>query len=100
MNGLRGQVVTTQVPVEEGIFTWPPGADGRVHLLGSRCAACGTHTFPPQDGCPRCMGTSMEPVQLARRGSLWTWTVQGFPPKAPPYIGEVDPGSFQPFGVG
>ncbi|MEI2419309.1 OB-fold domain-containing protein, partial [Arthrospira platensis SPKY2] len=25
---------------------------------------------------------------------------QGFPPKAPPYVGEVDPASFQPFGVG
>ncbi len=39
-------------------------------------------------------------MQLAPRGTLWTWTVQGFPPKAPPYIGESDPARFVPFGVG
>jgi uncharacterized protein len=31
---------------------------------------------------------------------LWTWTVQGFPPKAPPYVGNADPKTFEPFGVG
>lgn len=42
----------------------------------------------------------MEKVALARRGTLWTWTIQGFPPKAPPYAGESDPARFEPFGVG
>lgn len=42
----------------------------------------------------------MEPVELARRGTLWAWTVQGFPPKAPPYAGDDDPSRFEPFGVG
>jgi uncharacterized protein len=31
-------------------------------------------------------------------GVLWTWTVQRFEPKSPPY--EVPPGGFQPFPVG
>src|SRR3954467_5397927 len=69
-------------------------------LVGSRCSAGGTHAFPGQDGCPRCTQTDMEDVELASRGTLWTWTVQGFPPKAPPYLGETDPARFQPFGVG
>jgi uncharacterized OB-fold protein len=56
--------------------------------------------FPVQSGCPKCTGTQTETVELARRGTLWTWTVQGFPPKAPPYLGDVDPKSFQAFGVG
>jgi uncharacterized protein len=87
----------TDHPVEDGIFTVT--ADGPC-LIGSRCTACGTHTFPVQDGCPRCTGTSMERVELARRGTLWTWTIQGFPPKSPPYVGDIDPERFEPFGVG
>ena len=26
----------------------------------------------------------VEPVELGTKGTLWTWTIQGFPPKAPP----------------
>lgn len=65
-------------------------------LLGSRCNDCAAHTFPRQDGCPRCTGTAMAETPLARTGRLWTWTVQGFRPK-PPYIGT--PGH-EPYGVG
>jgi uncharacterized OB-fold protein len=36
---------------------------------------------------------------LATRGELWSWTVQCFPPKAPPYLpGGVE--EFEPYGVG
>ena len=45
------------------------------------------------------MGSETETVELARKGTLWTWTVQGFPPKAPPFAGRTDSG-FEPFGVG
>ena len=83
-------------PVEDGIFSL--GSDGP-RLLGSRCTACGTHMFPVQDGCPRCTATSMKPSS-SPRGTLWTWTIQGFPPKSPPYIGDTDPERFVPFGVG
>jgi uncharacterized protein len=87
----------TQVPVEDGVFTWP---SDEPHLLGSRCNDCGNHMFPTQSGCPRCTGSSTESVELARRGTLWTWTVQGFPPKAPPYLGPTDLASFRAYGVG
>jgi uncharacterized OB-fold protein len=39
-------------------------------------------------------------VKLGTRGTLWAWTIQGFPPKAPPYLGETDPEKFRPYGVG
>ena len=42
----------------------------------------------------------MESVTLGKKGTLWGWTVQGFPPKSPPYLGDSDPDTFQPFGVG
>jgi hypothetical protein len=83
--------------VDPGVLVLTP--DGP-RLIGSRCVVCGTHTFPVQDGCPRCTATSMEAVELAYRGTLWTWTIQAFPPKAPPFVGDVDPERFVPFGVG
>ena len=51
-----------QVPVAEGIFTWP---SDEPQLIGSRCTECGIVTFPRQDSCPRCASTAMEHL-LAR----------------------------------
>ena len=87
----------TQVPVVEGV--WSVRDDGP-HLLGSTCLDCGTYAFPPQSSCQRCAGTNTEPTELGNRGTLWTFTVQGFPPKSPPYRGDTDPATFRPFGVG
>ena len=86
-----------QVPVEEGVFTWP---SDEPRLIGSRCTDCGNVMFPTQGGCPKCSGSSTEPHELTRRGTLWTWTIQGYPPKSPPYRGDDDPKTFEPFGVG
>jgi uncharacterized OB-fold protein len=54
-------------------------------------------TFPFQRYCPRTAADDMERIELGRRGTLWTWTIQGFPPKRPPYDG---PEPFEPFGLG
>ena len=86
----------TQVPVAEGIFTFPSDAP---QLIGSRCRACAIVTFPAQDSCPRCASTEMEAHKLARRGRLWAWTTQAFPPPSPPYSGPAG-SAFVPFGVG
>ncbi|WP_420452275.1 Zn-ribbon domain-containing OB-fold protein [Ilumatobacter sp.] len=88
--------MTTTVAVADGIFTIH---DDRPVLLGSRCVNCGNHMFPRQSGCPKCMHDDQEDVELATRGTLWTWTVQAFPPKAPPYLGPVGD-DFEPYGVG
>lgn len=84
-------------PIAEGLFTWP---SERPQLLASRCRECGELSFPRQDGCPACTARSPEEVLLSRRGRLWTWTIQRFPPPAPPYIGTSDRDRFVPFGVG
>jgi len=83
-----------QVPIAEGLFTGPPDAP---QLVGSRCTRCREVTFPKQSSCPACTGDSAEEVLLARRGTLWTWTIQRFPPP-PPFIGDTEP--FAPYGVG
>ena len=85
-----------QVPVAEGIFTFPSDAP---QLIGSRCTACGIVTSPSQDSCPRCASTEMAEHMLARRGRLWAWTTQDFPPPSPPYSGPSGT-AFVPFGVG
>jgi len=68
--------------------------DGVPTLVGARCTTCETHTFPRQDACPRC-GAATVTQALPTMGSVWSWTVQRFEPKAP-YRGPV---GFEPFAV-
>ncbi len=86
----------TRVPIAEGVFTWPSD-DPR--LIGGRCGQCGIVTFPSQDSCPRCASTQMGEHLLERRGRLWAWTTQEFPPPSPPYTGPSGE-DFVPYGVG
>src|SRR6516165_6496345 len=83
-------------PIADGLFDWP--AD-EPRLTGGHCVECGTTTFPHQDACPRCGAQPLERQPLERRGRLWAWTTQEFPPPAPPYAGAQGP-DFEPFGVG
>lgn len=72
--------------IAEGLFTdeVPP------RLIGGRERSTGRVVFP----CPP--GASCEPVPLGREGRLWSWTVQRFRPKTPPYAG---PEAFAPWIV-
>jgi uncharacterized OB-fold protein len=82
--------------IDEGVIG---GTEQDPRLIGSACRQCGNVTFPRQSSCPRCTSEDVEPRDLATRGELWTWTVQCFPPKAPPYLeGGVE--EFEPYGVG
>ena len=75
------------------------GTEVQPRLIGSVCARCGTVTFPRQRSCPRCTSEDVHPRELATRGELWSWTIQCFAPKAPPYLpGGVE--EFEPYGVG
>ncbi|MCY1442079.1 hypothetical protein D9M71_584250 [compost metagenome] len=74
------------------------GAQGPI-LLGSRCRQCGEHYFPIADNCTRCSASEFESCEIGREGRLWSWTIQGFLPKAPYNSGESEV-DFQPYGVG
>jgi uncharacterized OB-fold protein len=88
--------VTARVPIAEGVFGGPSSAP---HLLGARCGACGTHTFPAQAGCPRCGSEAMTVVPLSDRGTLFTFTTQEFLPKEP-YTGPETEDDFAGYLVG
>jgi uncharacterized OB-fold protein len=70
--------------------------EGEPRLVAARCGACGALAFPPRPRCAAC-GGEVERVPLPRRGTLWTWTTQGFEPPSPPYVAE---GEFEPYAVG
>src|SRR5580693_4405597 len=86
-----------QIPVAEGLFTWP--AD-EPRLIGARCAGCDLVGFPAGLACQRCGGTEVSPTLLPDRGTLWTFTTQGFRPPSPPYDGADTAETFQPYTVG
>jgi len=79
----------------EGPLTAVPEAGSRLH--GSRCAGCAVAVYPADPACPRCGGPA-DPVALSDTGTLWTWTVQRYAPKSPPYV--VPDAGFGPFAVG
>ena len=84
-----------QVPVMEGIFTWPSESP---RLIGSKCKKCGTVFFPVTFRChdPECRGEEVEEIEISPRGKLWSYTINYYP-LPPPF---KPPQEFKPFGVG
>lgn len=86
-----------QVPVAEGLFTWP---SDEPRLIGARCAGCGLVGFPAGAACQRCGGTEVTETLLPDRGTLWTFTTQDFRPPSPPYDGTDTAETFRPYALG
>jgi hypothetical protein len=76
-------VAVKRTPAVEGWF----GEDASgAYLVGTRCKACGTYFFPKETYfCrnPRCAGSDFEQVALSRRGVLWSYTNNCYPPPHP-----------------
>ncbi len=85
-----GQLIDSMArPVAQGLFAT---TDAGVVLLAGRNRTDGRMVFPLP------AGADFEPVRLSGAGTLWSWTVQRFPPKAP-FDGPVGE-SFVPYAVG
>ena len=88
-------MTATALPAIEGWFT--TGDDPR--LLGSRCTTCGTVSFPKATGLcrnPGCRGRELVDHELARTGTIWSYTDAQYQPP-PPYLSATDP--FEPFAL-
>jgi uncharacterized OB-fold protein len=68
-----------------------------VWLIGGRRKSDGRIVFPLPSGVAR---AQYEPERLSREGTLWSFTVQRFRPKTPPYAGADDDKTFKPFALG
>lgn len=66
--------------------------DKTVRLVGGRHRVDGRIVFP----LPRDSDGSWEAIELPTRGRVWSYTVQRFRPKTPPYAG---PEAFAPYAV-
>ena len=67
------------VAVADGLIA---GSAEAPELIGSECRRCGVVAFPRQGSCAACTSSDVQERRLARRGTLWTWTIQCFPPKS------------------
>lgn len=79
--------MTTQVPVAEGLFTWP---SDEPRLIASE--RDGVLVFPAEPGAPERL--------LGNRGTLWSFTTQQFRPPSPPYDGDDTGETFVPYAIG
>jgi uncharacterized protein len=77
-------------PIAEGLWndSDPP------QLIGARRKNDGEIIFPMPQGDA---AEGYDAVALPPTGTLWSWTIQSFRPKTPPYIG---PEEFVPFAIG
>lgn len=80
----------TPQPIAPDLFE----SDPEPHLVGGRHRETGVHVFPLPDGNER---PAYDRVALSRTGTIWSHTIQRFPPKSPPYAGA---GPFEPYAVG
>ena len=70
-----GETIPMGVPPESALFA--RGAVEMLGLLGGRCVDCGTISTPPSihPTCINCGGPKLEPVALARSGSVHTYVI-------------------------
>jgi uncharacterized OB-fold protein len=89
----------TRVPAVEGWYTTPePGDPDEPHLIGAKCATCGTYVFPPRgDDCPNpaCDSTELTSTPLSRKGRVWSYTENRYAP--PPPFKATEP--FEPYAL-
>ena len=81
-------VEMTSQPIAPQLFESAPVP----HLIGGRHRQTGRVVFPLDTN-----DEQFEAVALPSSGTLWSYTVQRFRPKTPPYMG---PEQFEPFALG
>lgn len=83
-----------RVPAVEGWFT----VDDEPALLGARGVESGSYFFPTTiatSANPAAPGEEREPVALSRRGTVWSFATNHYPPPEP----YVSPDPFVPYTV-
>ncbi|MER3452185.1 MAG: benzoylsuccinyl-CoA thiolase [Acidimicrobiia bacterium] len=80
------------------VATWFGRDAHGAYLVGRHCRSCGSWVFPPVTPfCPNpaCGASDLEDRPMSRRGTLWSYTENRYPPPPPYVAGEP----FEPYTV-
>lgn len=72
-------------------------------VMTTRCKKCGTRYFPPKMDCPSCLDSEVEWFEIAKNGTLVTYSIvnygpSGFEDEAPYTLGIGDFDELRVFG--
>jgi len=84
-----------RVPIKPGFFTVPEDAREAPKFLATRCEDCGEHFFPRRSVCAKCLSERVAPVELAGRGTLYSYTFVHLP-----LFGSTNLAHMDGYGVG
>ena len=73
-----------EVPFVPGFLPTPLSPRENLHLLGTKCHNCGTILLGTREFCENCTSSDVEVIALGKKGKVWSYTIQRFPPP-PPY---------------
>lgn len=62
------------MPIKEGYFTIPDDPAAVPNVIVSRCRDCGEHFFPKRMVCGQCLSRALDTVEIAARGTLYSYT--------------------------
>jgi uncharacterized protein len=82
--------MSTLAPIASDLWT----DEAQPRLIGGQRKSTGEIVFPMPEGDA---AADFDRYPLSRQGTLWSWTIQSFRPKSPPYDG---PEEFTPFALG
>ncbi len=68
-----------RVPIKPGFFTVPDDPAAAPMFLATRCGDCGEHFYPRRAICAKCLSERTSDVELAGRGTLYSYTFVHFP---------------------
>ncbi len=68
-----------RVPIKPGFYTVPDDPSEPPKFLASRCNACGEYFYPRRTVCGQCMSDDVSAVELASRGTLYSYTFVQMP---------------------
>jgi len=77
-----------RVPFRDGFLTRDLADLDAVHLAGSTCNTCGIALFGERHRCENCSSRDLRPAVFAPTGTIFTYTVQRYPPPQPHAVPE------------
>lgn len=79
---------TEFVPFADGFLDGDLNDSINLRLAGSRCNTCGIALFGQRLRCENCSSNKVEYERFSRMGSVYSFTIQRYPPPMPHALGD------------